>query len=135
MRVLYPDYDIVVTGHSLGAGVAGVVAMLLKAKFPNIRCFAFSPPGCVVSENIVPQTQDFICSVVVGDDLVPRLSYHSMRILKRSVLNAIENCELAKYEILLRGCCKLLCGPRRKYHRMEDGNFSRRGSVYNCVIC
>lgn len=112
MQVLYPDFDLVITGHSLGAGVAAVVAMLLKPKFPRVRCFAFSPPGCVVSENALPATEQFVCSVVMGDDLVPRLSFQSMRHLKRALLNAIENCEQAKYEILLRGCYKLLCGTR-----------------------
>lgn len=46
----YPDYQLVITGHSLGAGVASVLAVLLKPKpkYNNLVCYAFSPPGCVL---------------------------------------------------------------------------------------
>ena len=45
-----PDYQLVITGHSLGAGVASVLAVLLKprSKYRNLVCYAFSPPGCVL---------------------------------------------------------------------------------------
>lgn len=45
-----PDYQLVITGHSLGAGVASVLALLLKPrnKYRNLVCYAFSPPGCVL---------------------------------------------------------------------------------------
>lgn len=38
-------YDIVLVGHSLGAGTAAILAILLKQEFPNLRCYAYSPPG------------------------------------------------------------------------------------------
>ena len=44
------EYKLVVTGHSLGAGVASVLAFLLyqsKDYKDRIICYAFSPPGCV----------------------------------------------------------------------------------------
>ena len=37
--------DLVITGHSLGAGVAALLAILLRHKYPDLRCFAFAPPG------------------------------------------------------------------------------------------
>lgn len=70
MFVLQPNYDLIVTGHSLGAGVATVVSLLLKPAYPNVKCFAFSPPGCVISDDGVEFTQNFVFSIVVGDDLV-----------------------------------------------------------------
>ncbi len=33
--------SICVVGHSLGAGVAVVLAMLLKPKYPKTTCFAY----------------------------------------------------------------------------------------------
>ena len=45
--------SIIVVGHSLGGGVASIIALLLKTYFSdhikrcNVQCFAFSPPGCV----------------------------------------------------------------------------------------
>ena len=46
----FSEYKLVVTGHSLGAGVASVLAFLLyqsKDYKDRIICYAFSPPGCV----------------------------------------------------------------------------------------
>ena len=44
--VLFPQgYQLVVTGHSLGAGAATLLSILLKPTYPELRCFAFSPPG------------------------------------------------------------------------------------------
>ena len=36
-----------ITGHSLGAGVAAVLALLMQddSKYQGLQCFAFSPPG------------------------------------------------------------------------------------------
>ena len=36
-----------ITGHSLGAGVAAVLALLMQddSKYHGLQCFAFSPPG------------------------------------------------------------------------------------------
>ena len=38
-------YQLILTGHSLGAGAATLLAMLLRPQFPGLRCYAFSPPG------------------------------------------------------------------------------------------
>lgn len=77
-----------------------------------MRCFTFSPPGCVVSIEAISATEQFICSVVMGDDLVTRLSYQSMHRLKKNIIDVIHHSEQAKYEILIKGCFKLLCDKR-----------------------
>ena len=41
------DYQLIVTGHSLGAGVAGILAVLLKPAYPGLHCFTYSSPGCI----------------------------------------------------------------------------------------
>lgn len=44
-------YRIVLTGHSLGAAVASVLAVLFRERLPentnNLRVYAFSTPGAV----------------------------------------------------------------------------------------
>ena len=42
------DFDIVCVGHSLGAGTATILAIMLKQEFPNTKCFAYSPPGGLI---------------------------------------------------------------------------------------
>ena len=40
-------YSLVITGHSLGAGVAAILAIILHEdpQYKHLKCFAFSPPG------------------------------------------------------------------------------------------
>jgi len=45
ISVLQPDYNLLITGHSLGAGVAAILAFLMREKYPNLYCYSFSPPG------------------------------------------------------------------------------------------
>lgn len=78
-----------VTGHSLGAGTAVILSLRLKKYYPNIKCIAYSPPGCLVSKELADYTKPFIMSVVVGDDIVPRLSIRAIHNLKADILKVI----------------------------------------------
>jgi len=56
------QYKLVITGHSLGAGVAAVLALLMDddSTYKGLQCFSFSPPGGLMRfvANIIPH--DFI---------------------------------------------------------------------------
>ncbi|XP_019180757.1 PREDICTED: uncharacterized protein LOC109175849 [Ipomoea nil] len=75
----YPNYTLTFAGHSLGAGVVTLLAMLAvknRAQFGNverrrIRCFAIAPARCV-SLNLAVRYADIINSVVLQDDFLPR---------------------------------------------------------------
>ena len=47
MKHVYMQYKLVITGHSLGAGVAAVLALLMEddSTCKGVQCFSFSPPG------------------------------------------------------------------------------------------
>lgn len=92
----FPEFQLVCTGHSLGAGVAAVLGLLLKGEVPILRCLCFAPPGCVLSEGAA--SQDFITSYVLGLDIVPRLSLHSMECLRDDVLRMIARIKVPKHE-------------------------------------
>ncbi|CAD5215322.1 unnamed protein product [Bursaphelenchus okinawaensis] len=104
---LHPTYNVVVCGHSLGAGVAALLTLLLKQGYPTVRCYAFSPPGCVISEHGQSEMESHVLSIIVGDDLVPRISYQSLMDLKESIDEQIYSTDRAKYEILIKGIFKL----------------------------
>ena len=64
------------TGHSLGAGVAATVALLLHTgdyDFAPFECIAAAPPS-IFSVSLVYLTRDVIKSVVVDHDMIPRYS-------------------------------------------------------------
>ncbi|EER08555.1 mono- and diacylglycerol lipase precursor, putative [Perkinsus marinus ATCC 50983] len=66
---------LVVTGHSLGAGTAILVSILMARELPYVvDCYAFAPPP--VSTTASPRLPSGLRlhSFVNGDDIVPRLS-------------------------------------------------------------
>ncbi|KAM4697444.1 diacylglycerol lipase-beta [Rhinophrynus dorsalis] len=99
-----PEYKLVIVGHSLGAGAASILAILLRNSFPTLKCYAFSPPGGLLSKDLANYSKSFITSIIVGKDLVPRLSLPNMEDLKKRILRMVINCNRPKYQILLRGC-------------------------------
>ncbi|XP_057272847.1 diacylglycerol lipase-beta isoform X1 [Pezoporus wallicus] len=99
-----PEYKLVIVGHSLGGGTASILAIMLRNSFPTLRCYAFSPPGGLLSKSLADYTKRFIVSVIVGKDLVARLSMPNMEDLKRRIVRIVANCNRPKYQILLHGC-------------------------------
>ena len=134
----HPDYAVVTTGHSLGAGVAVLLALKLRRQFqtvspysssssssssvappPEVRCFAFSPPGGLLSADAHKLSRECVMSVVLDIDFIPRLSFHTFVKLKESLIRQIEKAEEPKFEILAKGCwsalgrCAVECCGRR----------------------
>ena len=93
--------EILITGHSLGAGVSVLLAMLWRALPPgvfsptnpynssssskpiNIKCIAFAPPQ-ILDYNAAKRCESFTTSVIMGNDIVPRLGLKSaLRLCRR----------------------------------------------------
>ncbi|KAM4632018.1 diacylglycerol lipase-beta [Discoglossus pictus] len=119
-----PEYKLVIVGHSLGAGAASVLSILLRNSFPTVKCYAFSPPGGLLSKALADYSKNFIISVIVGKDLVPRLSLPNMEDLKNRILRMVVNCNRPKYQILLRGCWYEIFGglPDNFPTELDGGN-------------
>ncbi|CAE6075562.1 unnamed protein product [Arabidopsis arenosa] len=75
----YPSYTLTFAGHSLGSGVATMLALLVVGhpeRLGNIdrkrvRCFAIAPARCM-SLNLAVRYADVINSVILQDDFLPR---------------------------------------------------------------
>lgn len=93
-------YKLVVSGHSLGAGTAVLLAMMLKHEYPETKCFAYGVPGSVVDETTAKEMTPYVTSIVLGNDLVCRLNFHSLVKLRNDVLDAICRAKVNKMVIM-----------------------------------
>ncbi|KAJ3274723.1 hypothetical protein HDV01_002245 [Terramyces sp. JEL0728] len=94
------QYQIVVCGHSLGAGVASLVAYFLRKRgYNQSRCYGYSMPGSVANEHASSIFSSFCISIVCGDDIVARTTHETMERLKSDIQRLLSNCNLPKYKI------------------------------------
>ncbi|KAL0037858.1 hypothetical protein WJX79_002263 [Trebouxia sp. C0005] len=98
----YRDWKLVITGHSLGAGVAALMTLRLKDRFPSAKCWAFCPPGGLMSANLSHAAQGFVNCVVVGKDIVARLSVVNIGRLIDELVTGLAMCKHNKNDMLLR---------------------------------
>ncbi|XP_053393103.1 diacylglycerol lipase-beta-like isoform X2 [Mercenaria mercenaria] len=126
--------DLVITGHSLGAGAAALLAILLKPTYPKLKCFAFSPPGELVSPAVSKYAEDIVCSVVLGDDIISRQGMLMMDDLKINIIKSIHETRLPKYQIFASGCWRMCCGragtldENIEYGHIENGSTKTKDS-------
>lgn len=106
------DWGIVVTGHSLGAAVASLVSMNLKEMYPSLKCYAFNPPGGLVSPELSSLARDFCTSIVVGCDAISRLGILGVKNLIDDIVLSLCRCKRPKLYILW----DILSGLRRDPH-------------------
>lgn len=71
----HPTFALLVTGHSLGAATAGVLALLLRddPDLPRATAVCIAPPPCLTHE-LAEQTAGVGITLVNGPDIVPQLS-------------------------------------------------------------
>lgn len=95
-----PDYSLVVVGHSLGGGVAAVLATLWEHKFPEIAVYAYGCP-CVGTFDMEPTSHKSVVSVVGEGDPISRLSLGHIADLSSAIAYLCEN-ESLRSAILTR---------------------------------
>ena len=85
-----PGYEFICTGHSLGAGAACLVTILVQNKrlLPReqeIRCFAYASPPVYTPLEFVPKSVRSTTNFVHENDVVPYLSIQKVRKLLSSL--------------------------------------------------
>ena len=95
-----PDAEIVVTGHSLGAGTAAILGFILRARYSKTYVYAYGPPGGLLNEAAQVEAEKFIVSVVCGDDFISRLSISSIYKLRAKMEEVLLQCDYPKHKIL-----------------------------------
>ncbi|XP_043481702.1 diacylglycerol lipase-alpha isoform X4 [Leptopilina heterotoma] len=102
------QFGLVLVGHSLGAGTAAILAILLRQEYPDLVCFSFAPPGGLLSTPAQQYSQEFITSVVVGKDVIPRIGLRQMESLRADLINAIKRSVDPKWKTIT--CSVMCCG-------------------------
>lgn len=93
-------WRVVVTGHSLGAAVACMMSFQLREYFPDLRCFAYNPPGGLMSINLARLARRFCTSVVVGADAISRVSFPNAQRVVDDMVLALARCKRPKLAIM-----------------------------------
>ena len=93
-RRKYKSYKVVLTGHSLGAGVAGLITAIWKTThlelYQRTQCYGYGMPA-ILTEDVGKSIASHCTSIVIGGDMVPRFSLRSFRLLRDSVLNELRS--------------------------------------------
>ena len=89
--------------------------LLKQSKFPDLLCYAYAPPGGLLSYELVEYSKSFITSVVLGKDIVPRLGLRQMESLRYDLIHAIKESADPKYKIIGSVLC---CCPGKSSSEM-----------------
>ena len=82
---LYPEYELIITGHSLGGGVAAMLGLMyyqhpIICRPNKLRVFAFASPPVISKEFIENDIGlEYIYSIALTTDFVTRLSKEAVR--------------------------------------------------------
>lgn len=131
---LYSKYDLVVTGHSLGAATSCLLGILLARQLGDtntpVKVYAYAPPP-VLSSHIPPPNCTIYC-FVNNEDVIPRCSLIEMiRLMgKLAALDAMSSWGVMKRtEILMRGSLS-----KEEFKEMADAVTSEEVYNYTCVL-
>mmetsp|Transcript_15310 Transcript_15310/g.21845 ORF Transcript_15310/g.21845 Transcript_15310/m.21845 type:complete len:789 (-) Transcript_15310:107-2473(-) len=97
---LYPDFGLVIVGHSLGGGTAAILGSLWKNVFPGLKVYAYGCP-CVGPLNSYPTMDKSIVSVVGDGDPFSTLSLGHLADISSALSELCKNHDLRR-KILIK---------------------------------
>ncbi|XP_033123783.1 sn1-specific diacylglycerol lipase beta-like isoform X2 [Anneissia japonica] len=104
------DYELVITGHSLGGGTAAILSILLKPQWPHVKCYSFACPGGLVSSVAVEYSLSFVTTVILGSDIIPRMSLESLDDIKLQLIKIFMETDKSKIKLFTQACIIGMCG-------------------------
>ena len=94
-------YSVVVVGHSLGAGVASILTLLLKNLVPSAECVAYSCPGCIFSEGLAARSKQWQSTIFVGADCISRANWQTLKRVRVELIDVVRRCKKNKFSVFL----------------------------------
>jgi len=125
----YPDYSLVVTGHSLGAASAVLLAMMLRPQYPDLECVTYGTPGAVVDETTAHELKEYVTSVCLGSDIICRSNIHSLAQLREDTLDCIARAKVNKFTITRSMFADRVCLEDVLYPRGQEPASAFKASV------
>lgn len=123
-----PDYDLVVIGHSLGAGTAAVLGTIWRDTFPGLIVYAYGCP-CVSPDDAYPTLDyDSITSIVGEGDPFSCLSLGHLADASAAIAELCED-EGLRDEILRRTATTT---PKNGKKKIEDDASSAAENLIWC---
>ena len=98
----HQGWSLVICGHSLGAGVATVLSLHLRASFPDVRVWGIEPPGGLMSAELAKACGEWTVSSIHNNDLIARLSGPCLLKLRQDLVDALTRCKVSKFSLLAR---------------------------------
>lgn len=103
------DYNLILCGHSLGAGVSAILGILMRDQYPTLKAYLYSPPGGLLSLPAVEYTKQFATGIILGNDCVARLGIAQLERLRYHVLLSLKSSNQSTGKILSKAvfpnCC------------------------------
>jgi hypothetical protein len=96
----YPDYQLRLVGHSLGAATCTLLGYMLRPRYPTLRVTNYSPPGCSMTWELATQCESWTTTFVLDSDIVPRLSVSALEELRNDILQLVGRLKVPKYQVL-----------------------------------
>lgn len=132
LRRLHAEgYHFIFAGHSLGAGCAALLSVMLQKEFEDLQCFAYAVPACV-NINVAESCVDFVHSIVLRDDFVPRAKASNIVKLVNE-LKDFRGCwrDTASEDLeAIKGRAKTLWAPRKREWAREEADM-KKGNITN----
>ena len=131
------DVNLVLVGHSLGAGIAAILAKLMRATYPDLKCYGYGIPGAVMDTVTSNECNEYVFNLSHHNDIVPSLSLYSLSNLRHNILDAICRAKVNKM-VIMQGVFKeyvtrlddLMYAPGEE----PDNNFSRSVKDFNAKM-
>jgi uncharacterized membrane protein YgcG len=99
-KVQEEGWQLVVVGHSLGAGAASLISLKLRHYYPQLKCLAFSCPGGLVNKKLSHAMTPFCTTIAVGKDAIPRSSVATIARLMDELVTSLARCKQPKIRVL-----------------------------------
>lgn len=80
--------------------MAAILSLLLRSRFPQVQCLAYSCVSAIFSEQLAEESKEWITSCTVGKDIFGRLNWTSAKFMRDHLLDVLRRCKVSKEKVI-----------------------------------